>query len=193
VPTFKGGDRVKKGFFSFHTVLNGGILNDILFSTGNPEWGTPTKIYQPIHEIMHFSLDVCATPANAKCNNFFTKYENGLWQSWNRNFCWMNPPYGKDIVNWMHKAFTESRSILCTVVCLVPVRTGTNWWYDYARRGEISYFKGRIQFEGMSDNGAPFDSALIFFDYSPEASILWQRAVTTQLKKEGIIIYDAKN
>lgn len=50
-----------------------------------------------------------------------------------------------------------------TVVCLVPSRTDTKWWHDYAMKAdEIRFIKGRLKF-GNSKNSAPFPSAIIVF------------------------------
>ena len=43
----------------------------------------------------------------------------------------MNPPEGREIKPWMRKAF-ESSQKGATVVCLVPARIDTMWWYNYA-------------------------------------------------------------
>ena len=73
----------------------------------------------------------------------------------------MNPPYGRGIGQWMQKAY-ESAQMGATVVCLVPARTDTAWWHDYAMRGEITFIRGRLKF-GNAKNSAPFPSALIVF------------------------------
>lgn len=73
----------------------------------------------------------------------------------------MNPPYGREIGRWMKKAY-ESSLNGALVVCLVPARTDTNWWHDYAMNGEITFIKGRLKF-GESKNSAPFPSALVVF------------------------------
>jgi hypothetical protein len=48
------------------------------------------------------------------------------------------------------------------VVCLVPARTDTAWWHDYATRGEIRFIRGRLKF-GDSKTSAPFPSAIVIF------------------------------
>ena len=73
----------------------------------------------------------------------------------------MNPPYGRTIKQWMKKAY-ESSLAGATVVCLVPARTDTNWWHDYAMKGDIEFIKGRLKFGG-SKNSAPFPSAVVVF------------------------------
>ena len=73
----------------------------------------------------------------------------------------MNPPYGKQIAKWMRKAWQSSQEG-ATVVCLVPVRTDTKWWHEYAFRGEIRFIRGRLKF-GDGTSPAPFPSALVVF------------------------------
>jgi len=74
---------------------------------------------------------------------------------------WLNPPYGRSVVKWMQKAYEESLQG-CMVVCLVPSRTDTKWWHEYASNGYRIYIKGRLKFGGMS-NSAPFPSVLVVF------------------------------
>ena len=73
----------------------------------------------------------------------------------------MNPPYGREIGQWVKKAYD---SALCgaTVVCLLPARTDTAWWHDYAEKGEIELLRGRLKFGGHT-NSAPFPSAIVVF------------------------------
>jgi site-specific DNA-methyltransferase (adenine-specific) len=48
------------------------------------------------------------------------------------------------------------------VVCLVPARTDTQWWHEYAMKSEIRFIKGRLKF-GDAENSAPFPSAIVVF------------------------------
>jgi phage N-6-adenine-methyltransferase len=68
-----------------------------------------------------FTLDPCATKANAKCARFFTTCEDGLTQRWEGKV-FVNPPYGRAIGSWVRKAFEASREG-ALVVCLLPART----------------------------------------------------------------------
>lgn len=130
-------------------------------SSATCEWETPQDFFDALNAEYHFDLDVCATAQNAKCQNFYTCEDDSLKKEWRGN-CWMNPPYGKEIRKWMEKAYTESRINGATVVCLVPARTDTAWWHEYAMRGEVRFVRGRLKFGG-SKSGAPFPSAIIVF------------------------------
>ena len=138
------------------------------FSSASVEWATPDHFFrQCAKEFGPFNLDVCATPRNAKAARYFTKADNGLTQPWAPARVWMNPPYGRAIGEWMRKAWEESRKG-AFVVCLVPSRTDTAWWHDYATKGQVRFLRGRLTFAGAR-HPAPFPSALVVFS-PPEKS-----------------------
>lgn len=131
-----------------------------MFSSNTCEWETPLSFFKTLDDKYHFTLDVCATDRNAKCKRFFTKEQDGLAQKWD-GVCWMNPPYGREIGNWVKKAY-ESAASGATVVCLIPARTDTAWWHEYCMKGEITFIRGRLKFGGCK-NCAPFPSAIVVF------------------------------
>lgn len=133
---------------------------ELMFSSKTDNWATPQYLFDKYNKIYNFTLDVCADLTNAKCNKFFTKEDDSLRQEWTGT-CWMNPPYGREIKKWMKKAYEASQSGN-TVVCLVPARTDTEWWHEYAMKGEIEFLRGRVKFGGHT-NSAPFPSAVIVF------------------------------
>jgi len=131
------------------------------FSSTTDLWATPQDLFDKLNEEFGFETDVCASVENAKCKRFFTKEDDGLAQVWS-GVCWMNPPYGREIGHWMAKALRSSK-LGATVVCLVPSRTDTQWWHDYAREAhDIRFIKGRLKFGGHK-NSAPFPSAVVIF------------------------------
>lgn len=144
------------------------------YMSNSREWETPQDLFDILNEEFGFTLDVCATKKNRKCKQYFSKDgnkysdEDGLNSSWQclnaHSVCWMNPPYGREIGKWMKKAYMESRK-RATVVCLVPARTDTNWWWDYAMKGEIRFIKGRLYFTDQHGKSgrAPFPSAIVIF------------------------------
>jgi hypothetical protein len=84
-----------------------------------------------------FTLDVCATPANAKCSRFYaldgyhdgnvhSMNVDGLTGLWAGHRCWCNPPFSS-IEPWVEKAWRSPEAEL--VVMLVPAtRTEQPWW-----------------------------------------------------------------
>lgn len=133
---------------------------NVHFSSATDLWSTPQDLFDKLHAVYGFGTDVCATPENAKCLRYFTKADDGLAQQWSGT-CWMNPPYGREIGAWMAKAYRSAQAG-ATVVCLVPSRTDTAWWHDYAMKGDVTFLRGRIKFGGHK-NSAPFPSAIIVF------------------------------
>ena len=133
---------------------------EVHFSSATDLWATPQDFFDELNNEFNFDLDVCANDENAKCAKYYTAENDGLAQDW-KGTCWMNPPYGREIGKWMRKAYESSRGG-ATVVCLVPARTDTRWWHDYATNGEIRFIKGRLKF-GDQKNSAPFPSAIVIF------------------------------
>lgn len=132
------------------------------FSSATDNWATPQSEFDRLSALYGpFDLDVCASSENAKCQRFYSKEENGLLKPWVGK-CWMNPPYGRTIGLWMKKAY-ESSLAGATVVCLVPARTDTAWWHDFAAKGKVEFIRGRLKFGG-SKNSAPFPSAVVIFN-----------------------------
>lgn len=129
------------------------------FSSKTDEWETPQDLFDSLDKEFGFTLDVCASVGNAKCNRFFDKSLDGLTQDWSNDICWMNPPYGREIGKWVKKAY-ESKT---TVVCLVPARTDTKWWHEYVMKAkDVRFIRGRLKFGGCK-NSAPFPSAVVIF------------------------------
>lgn len=115
----------------------------------NDAWGTPLRVYNPLNDEFHFTLDVCASDDNHKCDRYFTEEIDGLAQEWFRDICFMNPPYS-DTDRWLEKAYFESL-LGATVVALVKADTSTEWfhrWYEVAKEWPNECrFLGRIQFD----------------------------------------------
>lgn len=134
-----------------------------MFSSNTDMWKTPQYLFDELDKEFGFDVDVCAITENAKCSKYFTPEEDGLSKDW-VGVCWMNPPYGRAIGNWVKKAYESSVKGGATVVCLLPSRTDTRWWHDYCIDGgaEIRFIKGRLKF-GDSKNSAPFPSAVVIF------------------------------
>lgn len=137
---------------------------DLMFSTGTNHWSTPQDLFDELNNIYGFTLDVCADTTNKKVNKYFNVKQNGLAQTWQGNICWCNPPYGREISDWVYKASKEC-STDCTIVMLLPARVDTKWFHDYIYTNpncSFEFIKGRLKFSG-SKSSAPFPSMIVTF------------------------------
>lgn len=135
------------------------------------EWETPQWLFDLLNAEFSFKLDVCASSKNRKCEKFFTRKDDGLIQPWGKESCWMNPPYGREIAEWMEKAGVQSMNG-ARVVCLVPARPDTEWWWKNCIQGEIRFLRGRLKWPG-SDTAAPFPSAVVVLGKKIQANVVW--------------------
>lgn len=138
-------------------------LNNSLFSSKDQTWETPQKLFDELNNVFNFNTDVCAVDETAKCKHYFTPEIDGLVQEW-KGCCWMNPPYGREQINWIKKANEESVKNNSTVVCLIPARPDTKVWHEviFPNALVVCFIKGRLKF-GDSKDSAPFPSAIIVF------------------------------
>lgn len=137
-------------------------MNNALFSSKSDEWSTPQDIFDNLDAEFHFNLDPCSTHENCKCENHYTKEDNGLKHSWGGYSVFCNPPYS-NIAEWVEKCYREGTKDNTTVVLLIPSRTDTKYFHNFIyNRAEIRFIKGRLKFGGHS-NSAPFPSMVVIF------------------------------
>ena len=162
----------KSGFFGKpgHEGVNGSMKSN--------EWTTPRDVFDKLNKAYGFTLDPCCTKESALCEKFYTIVENGLVQDWSKDVVFMNPPYGRGINKWVEKAYRESEKG-AVVVCLIPARTDTRYWWDFIfpHASDITFIKGRLKFGGGGN--APFPSALVEFN---------KRQLKTSINKNVCII-----
>lgn len=144
------------------------------FTTGmrsslSDTWTTPIEFWEELNREFSFTLDAAALEhSTLVCDNWYGPdhpdplRRDALVRSWREDdmdgTVWLNPPYGRAIKYFMAKANEEAKQG-ATVVCLVPARTDTNWWWDSCIHHEIRFIKGRVRFG--NNKPAPFPSALI--------------------------------
>lgn len=137
--------------------------NELMFSSKTDLWSTPWNFFEKLNDEFHFTLDPCSTHENAKCYKHFTIEEDGLLQDWGNEVVFCNPPYGRQIKDWVKKAYEESQKDNTTVVMLIPDRTDTIYFHKYIyHKAEIRFIKGRLKF-GDATNAAPFPSMVVIF------------------------------
>lgn len=136
-------------------------IRKVMGSSKVMTWETPQKWFDYLNLEFGFTLDPCCEIETAKCKKYYTKSDNGLSKSWKDERVFMNPPYGREIGEWMEKAYEESRNNGALVVCFVPARVDTNWWHNYAVKGEVRFPKGRVKNHGGV--AWPFPLAIVIF------------------------------
>jgi len=128
------------------------------------EWETPLWRVEEWEDELgcEFTFDPCCTPENAKATNFLTEEDDGLKSDW-WGRVWLNPPYGRQLKEWMEKANSELRSgRVELIVALLPARTDTRWFHESVvdQGHEVRFIKGRVKYgEGVSP--APFPSIYV--------------------------------
>ncbi len=113
------------------------------FSSETCQWDSPPDLVVAMSPVFDWDLDVCADSPNV-CSRFYSPADDGLAQPW-RDLCWMNPPYGREIPQWVERA--SMARPYATTVCLLPARTDTAWWQDtvpYA--SQVVFIRGRLTF-----------------------------------------------
>ena len=136
------------------------MINSGLMSSKTSEWATPQAFFDELNKDFKFTLDPCATAENAKCHRYFTKEQNGLLQSWKGERVFCNPPYGKEIGEWVKKCAEEAKGG-ALVVMLIPARTDTKYFHKYIyKQHEIKFIKGRLKFNDCG-KPAPFPSMVV--------------------------------
>jgi phage N-6-adenine-methyltransferase len=143
-------------------------MNEALLSSNKEEWETPWSLFRSIDARFHFDFDAAATRENTKVSRFIPPSSNALSVDWSvyGSMGWLNPPYGRKLPAFLKKAYAECAEHGVSSVVLVPARTDTRWWRDYARTAsEVYLLEGRIKFElgGEATFAAPFPSALLVF------------------------------
>jgi len=130
------------------------------------DWATPQNLFDELDAVHHFTLDVAASSTNHKTPQWFgldhedPLLRDGLAMSWENNRVWCNPPYGRQIKDWVKKAHHES--VNAEIVMLLPARTDTAWFHDYAIRHKVTFMRGRVKF-GDGKASVPFPSILVEF------------------------------
>jgi phage N-6-adenine-methyltransferase len=154
--------------------------------------GTTPEMFAALHERFRFTLDVAASPHNAKCKRYFTRQDDGLAQSWSGERVWCNPPYS-DIGAWVAKAWNEWANLstwggwqryamgdsASLIVMLLPAnRTEQSWWQDLVEPDrdrpdaalKVEFLRGRPRFirpnavVGPKGDRPPFGCCLLIWE-----------------------------
>ena len=136
---------------------------DLMFSHATVEWATPQAIFDSLNTLYHFTLDAAAADNNHKCEKYFTKEDDSLHKDWGGETVWLNQPYGRELKDWVKKAYEEAQKPKTKCVLFLPARTDTKWFHDYCMKGICIFIKGRVKF-GDAKGNAPFPSMVVVFE-----------------------------
>lgn len=133
-------------------------------------WITPPEI---IKSLGSFDLDPCAAidmPWRT-ANTMMTVNDNGLLKDWFGRV-WLNPPYGREVDQWMHKMAIHNNGI---TLLFARTETSTFFKHIWPVATSILFIEGRLHFytdkgiRSKSNAGAP--SVLIAYGEQNSESI----------------------
>jgi len=139
----------------------------VMTSSEDLDWSTPQEFVDSLP--FTFEIDVCATIDNAKCDLWISPSKDAMRTAWGERVCWMNPPYGRGVGDWIEKAYRESQKG-AVVVCLVPNRTETRWFDRIWKDASLICFLGRrLKFSrpDKKSDTAPFANVIAVFGKLP--------------------------
>jgi site-specific DNA-methyltransferase (adenine-specific) len=129
------------------------MIASALFSSATGKWATPRELYSELDAEFGFTLDPCPMDDAERIMD-----TDGLARSWSGHRVFCNPPYGREVWRWLDKAREAD-----VAVFLLPSRTDTQWFHDYALKADdIRFVRGRLRF-GEAKAGAPFPSVILVF------------------------------
>jgi hypothetical protein len=106
-----------------------------LATTGNPEWYTPSIIFEALG--CRFDIDVASPGGDVThwipADRHFTIADNGLEQDWGVAYVWCNPPFNREVLSqWLEKFRRHANGI-----CLIGDRTSVSWWQDLCGNADM--------------------------------------------------------
>ena len=58
------------------------MVSDVMFSSKTDDWATPQNFFDELNKEFNFTLDPCADDENHKCDEYYTKEQDGLSKDW---------------------------------------------------------------------------------------------------------------
>jgi transcriptional regulator with XRE-family HTH domain len=96
---------------------------------------------------------------------------DGLTEDWSGRLAYVNPPFSSLLI-WLRRAHDQwSKGNVETVVCLVPVRTDSNWFHQtLSTEADIFLLQGRVRFLNLTgaSQSTPFSLMLVALDTTLE-------------------------
>lgn len=151
-----------------------GIFDKNKFDSVKTDWSTHWDFFNPLNNEFNFTVDASADAENRKVDRYWDKQIDGLKQDWSNEVVWCNPPYGRNVPEWLKKG-QEAAKNGATSVFLIPAKTNTIWFHKLCLAAdEIRFVKGRPKFYNYANedkeavHGLPIPLCLVI--YRPESN-----------------------
>ena len=178
-------------------VLKAGTMSNLVDKKcATTEWFTPPEILEPVRELFggRIWFDPCTTEDNpTRADGFITEKEevNGLTYAWiNKTF--VNPPYGKQLYDWIEKTVSEAlRGYQIVLLVSASSRWDQERWQKIYSPKLTAFCmpKGRVKFlnaEGVRCKSPPYPSLLFFYNIPAQDVARVFRKVGTVVRQEAM-------
>ena len=147
-----------------------GIFDKNKFDSVKQDWSTHWDFFNPLNLEFKFTVDAAADMENKKVDKFYSIENDGLKQDWSNEIVWCNPPYGRNVPDWLRKGKESAQKNNTTSVFLIPARTNTIWFHKLCMTAdEIRFVKGRPKFYNYANedkeatHGLPVPLCLVIY------------------------------
>lgn len=109
-------------------------------------WQTPWSFFNALEKRYgKFTIDVCASAENTKCERFYTEKDNSLTKSWKGERVFDNPPFElkEEFLEKHYKEWIDNRT---RSVLVLPCDTSVGWFHSWIELVPFTLVKGRIPF-----------------------------------------------
>ena len=105
--------------------------DDISKLADTDDWQLDPNLFAFLDDLWGpFTLDTFATPANALCGRFFSKFRtpgsagvDAFANFWGNDLLWINPPFGA-----IAQVLSKLRSDRARAALIIPLWAGRHWW-----------------------------------------------------------------
>ena len=128
-------------------------------------WRTPAWLFAFLSaRFGPFGIDLAADETNALCEEFFTREDDALSQSWAGLNCFANPPFSSPSP-WVEKAVIEA-DLGASTTLILPAHRNERWASLARRATERIEFEGRVNYlrpDGVQQNGNSGGTQVLHF------------------------------
>ncbi len=142
------------------------LMDAVLHSSVKHDWQTPDAVLDLVRAVGPIVLDPCTAEENpVRAKHHYTEDLDGLLMPWSLvpGLVFVNPPYGRALPKWAHKACVEALLKGVEIITLTPARTDTRWFTSLVEGcTTVAFWRGRMTFKG-APAPAPFPTCLTYF------------------------------